>query len=106
MRHLSFIAFISLFLISCGTVAPIEKISINDWQTYNHKTSFHVKRVEEGEVYLTVKYGSYTFADKSSEMAPTAKTVFDKVANQVAADNGYIRAAYEGNNFYESVAYN
>ncbi|WP_284191012.1 hypothetical protein, partial [Vibrio zhanjiangensis] len=77
-------------LAGCGSVAPVEQIKNSKWKTYNHKTTYAVKEVSNKVVYLTVKYSSYTFLDKSAEMVPTAKTVFDKLAHQLAKERDYV----------------
>jgi len=100
------VLFLTLFVVSCGTVAPRDKITPNDWVTFNHKTSYFARETGKDSVYLTVKYSSYTFTDKSAETVPVAKSVFKHIANELAKKHGKPVAAYDVSTFYESVAYN
>ena len=97
---------ITVFISSCGTVAPLETIAIDQWKTYNHKTSYYCKDIDDKNSHLTIKYGSYTFTDKSAENVPTAKTVFKQVANKISQEKGFSYVEYDPSGFYESVAYN
>ena len=105
MRNL-LVLFLASFVVSCGTVAPRNKIAPNEWVTFNHKTSYFAREAGKKSVYLTVKYGSYTFTDKSAETVPIAKSVFRQIANDLAKKHGKPFAVYDVSNFYESVAYN
>ena len=52
---------VSCFIcVSCGAVAPKNKIPLNGWVTFNHKTSYYARETGKDRVYLNVKYGSYT----------------------------------------------
>ena len=105
MRKL-LVLLIASFVVSCGTVAPKNSIPPNEWVTFNHKTSYYTRETGKDSVYLNVKYGSYTFTDKSAETVPIAKSVFKQIANELAKKHGKPFAVYDVSNFYESVAYN
>ncbi len=100
------ILLLALFIVSCGSVAPRDKIAPNEWVTFNHKTSYCARETGKNYCYLTVKYGSYSFFDKSAENIPIAKSVFKQIANDLAKKHGKAFATYDVSNFYESVAYN
>lgn len=105
MRRL-LVLLIASFIVSCGTVAPRNKISPSEWVSFNHKTLYYAKETSKDSVYLNVKYGTYTYDDKSAETIPIAKSVFKQIANDLAKKNGKLFAVYDVSNFYESVAYN
>jgi len=105
MRKL-LVLFLASFVVSCGTVAPRNKIAPNEWVTFNHKTSYYARETGKKSVYLNVKYGSYTFSDKSAETVPIAKSVFKQIANDLAKKHGKPFAVYDVSTFYESVAFN
>ena len=106
MRKLLLVLLIASLVVSCGTVAPKDKIPPNEWVTFNHKTSYFARETGKDSIYLNVKYGSYTFTDKSAETVPIAKSVFKQIANDLAETYGKPFAVYDVSNFYESVAYN
>ncbi|GEM_PF-3282157 len=97
---------LALFLISCGTVAPRDSIDPNQWVHHDHKTDYFARDTGENAAYLTVKYGSYTFTDKSAEMVSVAKTVFIQIAEELSRKRGQRFAVVNPSTFYESVAYN
>jgi|APTNR8051073442_1049403.scaffolds.fasta_scaffold93692_1 hypothetical protein len=98
-------AVCTLLLVACGSVTPRTPIAAGQWTQFDHKTDYAVSDVGPNEVYLTVKYGSYTFLDKSTEIMPTAKSVFVQIAQQLAQKRGR-HAAINNEKYYQSVAYN
>ena len=95
-----------LLTVACGTVTPPIDIAPDAWISYDHKTSYFVSDAGADSVRLTVKYASFTFLDKSAELLPVAKSVFQRISNELAEKRGTVRAVYDSSKFYESVAYN
>ena len=105
MRKLFVLALASL-LVSCATAAPKNKIAPEEWIIFNSKTSYFARETGSNSVYLTVRYGAYTYTDKAAETIPIAKSVFKQVAKDLANKNGKPFAVYDVSAFYESAAYN
>ena len=103
--RLIFISLFCLLLVSCGTVAPRDTIDDTQWIKHDHKTDYFVRYTSDDTAYLTVRYASYTFLDKSTEMLPTAKSVFISIAEQIS-NKRQRYAVVDTRSFYESVAYN
>lgn len=104
IRTLSILLSVVLFT-SCGSVAPMTKISASEWTTFNHKTKYAVENRSATEVYLTVKYSSYTFLDKSSEAIPTTRSLFKQIARDLGARRGR-KPVIDEDSFYSSTGYN
>ena len=98
-------AVLASLLISCGTVAPRDLIDATQWIQHDHKTDYFVRDTSDNTAYLTVRYASYTFLDKSTEMVPAAKSVFTHIAEQLSKKRQRY-AVVDPRSFYESVAYN
>lgn len=105
MKKIVLILF-CIMLTGCGTVTTLESVKESSWIEFDHKTRYSTKKTSVNTIYLTVEYSSYTFLDKSIELAPIAKKVFEEITNQIASDKGYPFVNYERKGFFESVGYN
>jgi hypothetical protein len=90
----------------CGTVQPRNHIQSSSWTRYNHKTQYAVEIKSDSQIYLTVKYASYTFLDKTTEQLPTTKALFRQIANDLATARDGVAPSFDDKRFYESTAYN
>ena len=102
-RWMAFL-FVSFALSACSSPSPRSDVSADDWIEYNSNVRYSVTHKSEDQIYLTIRYVTYTFLDKSAEMIPAAKTNFMAIAQDLAGD--YREAKVDQASFYQSLGYN
>ncbi|MCE9683056.1 SHOCT domain-containing protein [Halomonas alkalisoli] len=98
------LASIIIILSACSSPAPRQGTDSSDWIEYNNNVTYSIDTRSEDEAYLTVRYVTYTFLDKSSEMVPTAKSNFMAIARDLAGAER--NAQVDESMFYKSLGYN
>lgn len=98
------LASMIITLSACSSPAPRQGTDGGDWIEYNNNVSYSIDARSDDEVYLTVRYATYTFLDKSSEMVPAAKSNFMAIAQDLAGAER--NAQVDESMFYQSLGYN
>jgi hypothetical protein len=86
-------------------VEPRTAIDSGAWVSLNRKIKYAVQNRGNGEIYLTLKYSSYTFLDKSAEAISMARGQFRQVAMDLARQRGR-KPVIDDQMYYESTGYN